>query len=193
MNILVGCEFSGIVRDAFIRKGHNAVSCDLLDTEIPGNHIIGDILNELNNNWDMLIAFPPCTYLCVSGARWFKDRPIQQQEGLEFVKKLMDAPIDKIAIENPIGVISTKIRKPDQIIQPYQFGDNVKKSTCLWLKNLPKLVPSNIVEPEIITMKNGKKMSKFHYDTFALPKSKRSMERSRTFPGIAKAMANQWG
>lgn len=193
MRILIGCEFSGIVRDAFIRKGHYAVSCDLIPTESPGNHLIGRVENHLNSYWDMLIAFPPCTYLCVSGARWFKDRPIQQRESLEFVKLLMNAPIQKIAIENPIGVISTKIRKPDQIIQPYQFGDNVKKSTCLWLKNLPKLVPSNIVEPEIITMKDGKKMSKFHYDTFALPKSKRGMERSRTFPGIAEAMANQWG
>jgi hypothetical protein len=134
------------VREAFQKLGHNAWSYDLIDTEIPGNHIVGNVLNHLNHNWELMVAFPPCTYLAVSGARWFKDRPHEQQRALEFIKTLMSAPIPKIAIENPIGVISTYIRKPDQIIQPWMFGHGETKATCLWLKNLPKLQSTNIVE-----------------------------------------------
>jgi site-specific DNA-cytosine methylase len=181
LRVLIGCEFSGIVRDAFARKGHNAWSCDLIPSEKPRKHFIGDITEILDYGWDMLIAFPPCTYLCVSGARWFKDRQREQFQALNFIQTLMDSPIKKICIENPIGVISTRIRKPDQIIQPWQFGHGETKSTCLWLKNLPKLIPENIVE------------GREHRIHEMSPGKNRSMERSRTYPGIAEAMANQWG
>lgn len=183
MKVLIGCEFSGVVREAFARKGHEAWSCDLIDSEIPGNHIKGDIeeLLDTSYTWDLLIAFPPCTYLCVSGARWFKSRMKEQSDALFFVKRLMDSPVRKICIENPIGVISTKIRRPDQIIQPWMFGHGETKATCLWLKNLPKLVPTNIV--------SGREQ-RIHNMT---PGRYRSMERSRTYLGIAEAMANQWG
>lgn len=181
MRILIGCEFSGRVRDAFIAKGHTAVSCDLLPSETPGPHIQGDILKILDDSWDMLIAFPPCTYLAASGARWFSSRLDKQLEAIEFFKKLYLANIPKIAIENPVGVMSTKLRKPDQIIQPWQFGHGETKATCLWLKNLPKLTPTNIVtgrEPRIHKM---------------APHENRSKIRSLTYLGIAKAMADQWG
>ena len=194
MRVLVACEFSGVVREAFAKRGHDAWSCDLLPTEIPGQHIQGDVIDLLNNdlNWDLMIAHPPCTHLAISGARWFKDKQEEQKQALEFVRLLMDAPIKKIAIENPISVISSKIRKPDQIIQPYQFGHGAMKSTCLWLKNLPKLIPTNIVDREYIILKNGKQYPKWSYDTFCLSKDKRAKERSKTFPGIAEAMASQW-
>ena len=195
MKVLVACEYSGIVRDAFTAKGHDAWSCDILPTESEGNHIQDDILKHLDNNWDLMIAHPPCTHLAVSGARWFSSghKPISLQlESLEFVKKLMNAPINKIAVENPVSVISTKIKKPTQIIQPFHYGHKVRKTTCLWLKNLPQLIPTNIVEPEMIT-KNGYTMSKFHYDTFRLPSSIRGKVRSRFYEGIAEAMADQWG
>jgi hypothetical protein len=151
MRILVACEFSGIIRDAFRKRGHDAWSCDLLPTEAPGFHLTGDVRRWLydlypQSRWDMLIAFPPCTYLASSGARWFKDRREAQKTALSFVRELMNAPVERIAIENPIGVISTQIRKPDQIIQPWQFGHPETKATCLWLKDLPKLQPTNIVE-----------------------------------------------
>jgi hypothetical protein len=195
MKVLVACEYSGIVRDAFSRLGHDAWSCDILPTESEGNHYQDDVLNHLDEGWDLMIAHPPCTHLAVSGARWFtsghKSRHLQV-DALEFVNKLMDAPIEKIALENPVSIISSKIRKPEQIIQPYQFGHPVKKTTCLWLKNLPKLQYTNIVEPEMITV-NGYTMSRFHYDTFRLPKSIRGKVRSRFWTGIADAMANQWG
>tara|TARA_R100001086_G_C11756855_1_gene236973 strand:+ start:213 stop:767 length:555 start_codon:yes stop_codon:yes gene_type:complete len=181
MNILVGCEFSGIVRDEFRKKGHNAYSCDIIPSEKDNKfHIQKDVRDLDHNKYDLGVFFPPCTYLCVSGARWFKKRQKEQKEALKFVKFLMDLPIPKIAIENPIGVISTKIRKPDQVIHPYQFGHGETKSTCLWLKNLPKLVPTDLVsgrEHRIHLMKPGKN---------------RSRDRSRTYLGIAKAMANQW-
>ena len=181
MRILIACEFSGIVREAFAKYGHDAWSCDLLDTEIPGNHIIGDVLQCLTWDWDMMIAHPPCTHLAVSGARWFKYKKQEQAEALQFVRNLMAAPIPRIAIENPISIISTAIRKPDQIIQPWMFGHGETKATCFWLKNLPKLTPTNIVE--------GREQ-RLH----RLPPSKdRWKERSRTFTGIAEAMASQWG
>lgn len=180
MNILVACEFSGVVRDAFCKRGHTAVSCDILPSETPGDHIQDDVLNHLSG-WDMIIAFPPCTHLCVSGARWFKDKVDEQKSALEFVRAIMNASADKICIENPVGVISTKIRKPDQIIQPWQFGHGETKTTCLWLKNLPKLLPENIV--------SGRE-NRIHKMG---PSRDRSKERSRTYSGIANAMANQWG
>tara|TARA_R110000823_G_scaffold303309_1_gene424653 strand:+ start:103 stop:696 length:594 start_codon:yes stop_codon:yes gene_type:complete len=195
MKILIACEYSGIVRDAFTKKGHDAWSCDILPTESPGNHIQDDILNHLDKNWDMMIAHPPCTHLAVSGARWFSNghKPISLQiESLEFVRKLMNAPINKIAVENPVSVISTKIKKPTQIIQPFHYGHAVKKTTCLWLKNLPNLIPTKMVEPEMVKNK-GYIMSKFHYDTFRLPKAIRGKVRSRFYEGIAEAMAEQWG
>lgn len=194
MKILIACEFSGIVREAFKALGHDAWSCDILPTEIEGQHIQGDVLEILDQNWDMMIAHPPCTHLAVSGAAWFKEKIAdgRQQAALELVKKLMDAPIPKICIENPVSVISSKIRKPDQIIQPYHFGHGAMKTTCLWLKGLPKLVPTKIVEPEYIITKKGEKYPKWSYDTFSMPKEIRAKERSKTFQGIADAFANQW-
>lgn len=181
MKVLVACEFSGIVREAFRRKGNDAWSCDLLDTEIPSNyHYKGDVLDIINDGWDLMIAHPPCTHLAVSGARWFKDKKKEQEEALEFVQILLDAPIDKICLENPVSIISTKIRKPDQIIQPFMFGHGEVKATCLWLKNLPKLKPTNIVvgrEPKVHKMPPG---------------PDRWKDRSRTYQGIAEAMADRW-
>lgn len=181
MKVLIACEYSGLVRDAFKVKGHDAWSCDLLPTELPGQHIQGDVLTILNNGWDLMIAHPPCTHLAVSGARWFKDKKVEQQEALEFVTKLMSAPIEKIAIENPISIISSKIRKPDQIIQPWQFGHGETKATCLWLKGLPLLIPTEIVE--------GREPRVHRIP----PSEDRWKDRSRTFVGIAKAMGEQWG
>lgn len=181
MKILIACEFSGIVRDAFLKLGHDAVSCDILPTESSGPHIQDDVLNHLNDGWDMMIAHPPCTYLAVSGARWFKDRLPEQQRALDFVRTLMGAPIIKKCIENPVSIISTHIRKPDQIIQPWQFGHGEVKKTCLWLDNLPLLQPTNIVDG---------RTPKVHYES---PSPTRWMNRSRTYPGIAEAMAQQWG
>lgn len=181
MKILVACEFSGIVRDAFIARGHDAISCDLLPTERPGLHIQGDVLEILNDGWDMMIAFPPCTHLAVSGARWFKEKREEQNKAVWFFASLALAPIPRICIENPVGIISSEWRKPDQIIQPWQFGHGETKATCLWLKNLPHLEPTNIVEgrePRIHRMSPG---------------PNRSKERSRTYQGIADAMAEQWG
>lgn len=181
MNVLIACEFSGRVRDAFIARGHNAVSCDLLPSERPGPHVKGDVLALLGRDWDLMIAFPPCTHLAVSGARWFKDKKREQAEALEFVRALMAAPIPRICIENPIGVISSRIRQPDQIIQPWQFGHGETKATCLWLKGLPLLQPTNVVE--------GRE-PKIHY---MAPGPERGKLRSLTYQGIANAMATQWG
>jgi site-specific DNA-cytosine methylase len=187
MRVLVACEFSGIVRDAFNARGHDAWSCDTLPSERPGKHLqqrIQDVLRWPGvtfPKFDLMIAFPPCTYLAVSGARWFKQREHEQHHALEFVRMLMGTKIPHIAIENPIGVISTQIRKPDQIIQPWQFGHGETKATCLWLKNLPKLVPTNIVEGRVARVHK------------CPPSPGRWKERSRTLPGIAEAMANQWG
>jgi site-specific DNA-cytosine methylase len=180
MRVLVACEFSGIVRDAFIKRGHDAVSCDLLPTERPGSHIQDDVLKHLEG-WDLIIAHPPCTHLAVSGARWFKEKVKEQAEAIEFVRLLMEAPCNRIAIENPVSVISSKIRKPDQIIQPWQFGHGETKATCLWLKGLPLLKPTNIV--------SGRDNRIFKMP----PSPDRWRERSRTFHGVADAMAAQWG
>ena len=195
MKVLVACEYSGIVRDAFAAKGHDAWSCDILPTESPGNHFQGDVLEHLDKGWDLMIAHPPCTHLAVSGARWFTEgkKPWSLQiQALDFVRKLLDAPIDKIALENPVSVISTKIKKPNQIIQPFEYGHDVTKKTCLWLKNLPNLKPTKIVKPDIVLV-NGKKMSRMHYESFKLPSKERSKVRSKFYTGIAKAMADQWG
>lgn len=190
MKVLIACEFSGTVRDAFASKGWDAWSCDLLPTEKPGNHIVGDVLGVLDQGWDLMIAHPPCTHTSSSGARWFKNKIKEQRESLEFVRKLLNAPIPHIALENPIGVISSAIRKPDQIIQPWMFGHEATKTTCLWLKNLPHLVPTNIVgKGEIHTTKSGKVLLKW----YNLPPSKdRWKIRSKTFDGIALAMADQY-
>ena len=184
MKVAVICEYSGVVRDAFIRKGHDAISFDLLPTEQPGPHEIGDIRKLDYWYWeqfDLAICHPPCTHLAVSGARWFKDKKWEQEHALDFVRHLMELPIDKIALENPISIISSRIRKPDQIIQPWQFGHGETKATCFWLKNLPLLVPTNIVD--------GRE-ARVHRMS---PGPDRWKERSRTYQGIADAMAEQWG
>lgn len=201
MRVLVACEYSGVVRESFRRRGHDAWSCDLIESEDNSPyHIVGDVTEIINDNWDLMIAHPPCTYLTVAGARWFyhpedkdlpyeerrphpkyPDRRQQQEDALNFVQLLMNAPIPHIAIENPISVISSRIRRPNQIIQPWQFGHGETKSTCLWLKNLPSLEPTNIVE--------GRE-NRIHM----MPPSKdRWKERSRTFQGIGDAMGEQWG
>lgn len=182
MNVLIACEFSGVVRDAFLRKGHNAWSCDLLPTESPGPHIQWDVRDVLvEGAWDLMIAHPPCTYLCSSGACWWKDRQKEQQEALAFVRFLMGAPVHRIALENPIGKISKEIRKPDQIIQPWMFGHGEVKTTCLWLKGLPLLEGTKIV--------SGRERKCWRMP----PRKDRGKERSRTYKGIAEAMAEQWG
>ena len=180
MKILIACEYSGTVREAFSKLGHDAWSCDILETEIPGNHLQCDVREILGDGWDMMIAHPPCTHLAVSGARWFKDKKVEQAEALEFVRLLLAAPIKRIALENPISIISSHIRKPDQIIQPWQFGHGETKATCLWLQNLPKLQPTNIVSG---------RTDRIHRMP---PGPDRWKERSRTYEGIAKAMAAQW-
>lgn len=182
MKVLVACEYSGTVRDAFLRAGHYALSCDLLPCEstASGDHYQGDVRNVLDHGWDLMIAHPPCTHLAVSGARWFKDKKAQQEEALDFVRLLLNAPVERIALENPVSIISSHIRKPDQIIQPWMFGHGETKATCLWLKNLPLLKPTNIVdgrEQRIHRMPPG---------------PDRWKERSRTFVGIATAMSEQW-
>ena len=198
MKVLVACEYSGAVRDEFIKLGHDAMSCDLLPTDVPGPHYEGDVFDIINDSWDLMIAFPPCTHLALSGSQWFeaKRKDGRQQEAIEFVRRLMLAPIDKIAIENPMGVIPTFIRPYDQVIQPYEFGDPFQKSTCLWLKNLPKLRPTDIVSKgefiEWVSKKGKKKrMAKWFADALN-EKDLRWKIRSQTFPGIAKAMADQW-
>lgn len=195
MRVLIACEFSGVVRDAFRRLGHDAVSCDILPTEQEGPHIQDDVLKHLGEGWDLMIAHPPCTDLSCSGAAHFekKRKDGRQQKSIEFFLALANAPIPRIAIENPVGIMSSIYRKPDQIIEPYQFGHKVKKATCLWLKNLPLLKPTEIVEPEIITLSNGERFSKWDYDISCMKHSIRGHLRSKTFPGIAAAMAKQWG
>jgi site-specific DNA-cytosine methylase len=180
--LLVACEYSGRVRDAFAEKGWDAWSCDLLQSEGKSDkHYVGLVQDLLDQHWDLMICHPPCTHLAVSGARWFKDKQQEQTEALVFVRLLLKAPIERIALENPISIISSKIRKPDQIIQPWQFGHGETKATCLWLKNLPLLVPTDVVD--------GRE-SKVHRMS---PGPNRWKERSRTYTGIAKAMADQWG
>lgn len=181
MKVLVACEYSGTVRESFKALGHDAWSCDLLPTEIPGQHIQDDVRNVLDFGWDLMIAHPPCTHLAVSGARWFPEKRHEQEQALEFVRLLMNAPIDRIAIENPVSIISSYIRPPEQIIQPYMFGHGEMKTTCLWLKNLPHLIPTNYV--------TGREQRIWKLP----PSDNRWLERSRTFQGIADAMAAQWG
>lgn len=184
MRVLIACEFSGVVREAFSARGHEAWSCDIMSSEKPGKHHTGDVLTMLPAGyWDLLIAFPPCTHLAVSGARWFKQK---QEDGsqlgaINFFLTLAKADVRKIAIENPVGIMSTYYRKPDQVIQPWQFGHGETKATCLWLKGLPKLAPTNVVE--------GRK-ARIHK---MAPGPNRARERSRTYQGIADAMAEQWG
>jgi len=196
MKVLIACEFSGTVRDAFTKQGHDAWSCDLEPSETPGNHHQGNVLDILDKGWDLMIAHPPCTHLAVSGARHFAKKIAdgRQQEGIDFFMALANSNIPRYAIENPIGIMSTKYRKPDQIVNPWEYGHRVTKATCLWLKNLPKLTPTNIVDKgEIWTAKSGKQMSQWYYDTSCLPPKEREKARNKTFQGIADAMAAQWG
>jgi len=180
MRVLIACEFSGIVRDAFTAKGHDAMSCDLLPSDKPGLHHVGNVMEVIDQGWDIMIAHPPCTHLAVSGARWFKDKLPEQAEALEFVRQLLQANIKHIAIENPVSIISTRIRKPDQIIQPWQYGHGETKATCLWLKNLPKLKPTDVV--------TGREQRVHKMP----PSPTRWKQRSITYKGIADAMAQQW-
>ena len=213
MRVLVACEESQRVCIEFRKLGHEAYSCDIEPCSggHPEWHIQADVLPLLNGNcgfrtvdgiehridgkWDMIIAFPPCTHLAVSGARYFKEKQKdgRQQQGIDFFMHFTNADCEKIAIENPVGIMSSKYQKPDQIIQPYEFGHTERKSTCLWLKGLPLLTPTKIVKPELHICGNGVVDSKWHYDTYNLPPKIRARERSKTFPGIAKAMAEQWG
>ena len=191
MRVLVACEYSGIVRDAFIRRGHYALSCDLLPTERPGPHYQGDVRDILYDDWDMVIAFPPCTHLAVSGAAWFEEKRKdgRQQEGIDFFMLFTEIKIERVAIENPVGIMSSIYKPPSQIIQPWQFGDSYQKTTCLWLKNLPRLKPTKIVDPgEFVTYASGCRMPKWYAELWGDGKG-----RSKIFPGIAEAMAEQWG
>jgi hypothetical protein len=196
MKVLIACEYSGTVRDAFIAAGHDAMSCDLLPSDAPGPHYLGDVRDVLGDGWDLMIAHPPCTYLAVSGmhrtARGLRD-PQLTEDALDFVRMLLAAPVPRIAVENPVSVISTRIRRPDQIIQPWQFGHDASKTTCLWLHGLPALRPTQIVEPRIV---DGRKRWGNQTDTGQnrlSPSPDRWKLRSATFPGIAAAMAAQWG
>lgn len=181
MRVLVACEFSGIVREAFAARGYDAWSCDLEPSERPGQHIQGDVLDVLSEGWDLMIAHPPCTYLCNSGARWWRQRQAEQRHALAFVQLLLDAPIPRMALENPEGCISTRLCKPSQRIHPWEYGHGEEKKTHLWLRNLPPLHPTQIVaERQQRCWRMGQH-------------THRSRERSRTYPGIAAAMAAQWG
>lgn len=203
MKLLTACEESQAVCKEFRKIGHEAFSCDILPCSggHPEWHIQGDVLKVINDGWDMMIAFPPCTHLAVSGARWFKEKQKdgRQQKGINFFMQIVNAPIERIAVENPVGIMSKLYREPDQIIQPYYFGDEAQKTTCLWLKNLPLLYHNDkpnlfdlnvthVGKGEFVTFKSGKRMSKWFADSFG-----DGHLRSKTFPGIAKAMAKQWG
>ena len=197
MKVLVACEFSGTVRDAFTAAGHNAMSCDILPTASPGPHYQGDVMDVLDDGWDMLLAFPPCTHLCVSGARWFKEKRAdgRQQRGRDFFMKMVNAPVARIAIENPIGIMSTHYRKPDQIIHPWQYGHEECKSTCLWLTGLPLLISTDIVGPP---PELGNDDRKRWEKIWRMPPRGWNGEgdrrgRSITYSGIAAAFADQWG
>ena len=197
MNVLVACEFSGVVREAFRKLGHHAISCDLLDGDQHSDyHYKGDVLGMLTDSWDLMIAHPPCTYLCSSGLHWNKRDPLRQsktEEALCFVRKLMNAPIPRIAIENPVGCISSRIRKPDQYIQPYEFGHDASKKTGLWLKNLPLLQPSLYIKPRIVDGKQRWGNQTDSGQNRLAPSEDRWKLRSVTYQGIADAMAQQWG
>lgn len=196
MRVLVACEYSGAVRDAFLARGHDAMSCDLLPTDRPGPHHQGDVRDLLGMGWDLMVAHPPCTYLSVSGMHWtargLRD-PKLTEEALDFVRLLMDAPIKRKCIENPVSIISTRIRRPDQTVQPYQFGHDASKATCLWLEELPPLRPTCFVEPRLV---EGRKRWGNQTDSGQnrlAPGADRWKKRSATFDGIAQAMADQWG
>lgn len=193
MKVLVACEYSGIVRDAFIARGHEALSCDLLPSDRDGPHYRGSVLDIINDGWDLMIAHPPCTYLASSGLHWNKRRPeraAMTDAALQFVAILLEAPIPKIALENPVGCISSRIRKPDQIVQPWQFGHDASKATCLWLKGLPLLQPTDILP-------GGRKARRLNQTASGQnklsPSADRWRIRSTTYQGIADAMASQWG
>ena len=183
MRVLIACEYSGTVRDAFIARGHEALSCDILPTERPGPHYQGNVLDILRDGWDLMVAHPPCTHLAISGARHFAQKQAdgRQVAALDFVRLLLAAPISRICLENPVSIISTRIRKPDQIIQPWQYGHGETKTTCLWLQGLPHLAPTNVVEG---------RSNRIHM----MPGSKdQAKKRSKTYQGIADAIAAQWG
>lgn len=190
--MLVACESSGTVRDAFTELGHDAASCDLLPSETPGKHYQGNVLDILGEGWDLMIAHPPCTHLAVSGARWFpaKREDGRQQAGIDFFMAMVNAPIPKIAVENPVSIMSSVYRRPDQVIQPWWFGDPAFKATCFWMKGLPKLVPTNKLVPPQKGSPEHKSWSAIHR---APPGKDRWRIRSKTFPGIARALAEQWG
>ena len=196
MRVLVACEESQAVTIELRRLGHEAYSCDIEPCSggHPEWHLRQDVIPLLSEKWDMIIAFPPCTHLAVSGARYFKEKQKdgRQQQGIDFFMRFVKADCEKIVIENPVGIMSTRYRKPDQIIQPYEFGHPERKRTCLWLKGLPPLVPTKIVKPELHICGNGLIDSRWHYDTYNLPPMERARARSKTFPGIARAMAEQW-
>ena len=190
MRVLVACEYSGTVRDAFAKLGHDAWSCDILPTDSPGQHYQCDIMEVMGKGWDLMIAFPPCTHLAVSGAKHFAKKRAdgRQQQGIDFFLQVVNANIPKIVVENPVGIMSTLFRKPDQIIQPWQFGDTAQKTTCLWWKDMPPLKHTNIVDKgEFYTAPSGKRLPKWYSD------NKSAKARSKTFQGIADAMAQQWG
>lgn len=192
MRVLIACECSGVVRRAFRARGHDAWSCDILPSDDNGEHIQSDVEKILDKGWDLMIAHPPCTHLAVSGARWFKNKEEEQKQALAFVRILLDAPIPQIALENPVSIISSKIRKPDQIVQPWMFGDTFTKTTCLWLKGLPLLKPTDVVDKGDRTItKSGRSLPSW----YNIPPSNpdRAKIRSTTFPGFAGAMAKQWG
>ena len=204
MKVLIACEYSGTVRDAFIKRGHQAISCDILPTDVPGPHYQGDVFDLIDdrnsNGWDLMIAHPPCTYLTVTGNKWMKpefahrfpDRHKQRQEALEFFKRLFECNIPRVCLENPVGVVSTMYKKPTQYIHPWQFGDPHSKKTGLWLKNLPALVSTKIVEPQFHTYKDGRRDPVWHMDSMKLPPLERMKFRSKTCQWIADAMADQW-
>jgi len=195
MKILVACEHSGSVRDELLALGHDAISCDILPTNTPGPHYQGDVRDILDQSWDMVIAFPPCTHLAVSGAKHFAQKRAdgRQQEGIDFFLLFTRLDCPRVVIENPVGIMSTVYRKPDQIIQPYQHGDPFTKTTCLWLKGLPLLTPTRVVDKgERHVTKSGKSLPKWYNDALGLPPAQRAIVRNKTFPGIARAMATQW-
>lgn len=189
MKVLVACEYSGTVRDAFLARGYDAMSCDLLPTDVPGPHYQGDVRDVLGDGWDLMIAHPPCTHLAVSGAAWFAKKQGLQAAALAFVRLLMGAPIPHIAIENPVSVISSRIRRPDQIIHPWEFGHCEQKTTCLWLKNLPRLQSTANVYAAMMKLPRRER-ERLHY---LPPSPDRWKLRSTTYQGIAVAMADQWG
>lgn len=203
MKVLVACEESQRVCMAFRKRGHEAYSCDIMDCSggHPEWHIKDDVLKHLDEGWDLIIAHPPCTRLTVAANKYYKPEYAQRfpniheerEDAVKFFMEFTDLSCPRVAIENPIGIMSTRYKKPTQIIQPYQFGHKERKATCLWLKGLPPLVPTNIVEPDIIKHKSGRTDSRLHFETLKLPKELRSIERSKTFEGIADAMAEQWG